>query len=565
MLSSDEQGQRRATAYKEPTEGAPCSLACPAGIDIPRYLRLIGRGRFPEALAVIREKIPFPSVCGRICFSPCESACRLVALDGAVAIRALKRFVAERDTGAWKQAGPVARATGKRIAIIGSGPAGLTAAYYLARRGHPVTVFEALPQPGGMMRWAIPDYRLPKDVLRTEIDHIQSTGIDIKTNTRVDSLGQLLKTGHQAIFIATGAGRTAKMGVPGEELPGVVDCLALLRQVREGKKVSLGDRVVVVGGGNSAIDAARVALRLGSRQVTLVYRRRRADMPASQLEVEQALYEGVRMQFLASPSGIKGVNRALRLECIQMRPGGLDESGRPRPEPVAGSEFGFEVDTVISAIGQVPEPSATFGLPTKAGGTLYADPDTLVTPIAGVFCGGDVVSGPASVIEAIASGRKAAISIDRHLGGSGAIDETLAPPEEGAGLGPWVPVGDRAVLPLLPVSQRLPGFAEVELSLPEEVAVQEAKRCLRCDLPILIDAAKCAGCRTCELRCSFRYQQAFNPSRANIGIHRLVGADTEYAISFTSDCDDCGICARYCPYGALSRDGAPMPKASEGV
>ena len=461
---------------------APCSHTCPAGIDVPRYIRFIAEGKFAEAVALIREKIPFPSVCGHICVHPCEAKCRRGLLDDAIGIRVLKRFAAEHDTGLWKPNSKVAPATGKRVAIVGSGPAGLTAAYYLAKLGHSVTVFEALPEPGGMMRVGIPDYRLPKDILRAEIEEIESVGVDIKTNTPVDSLDGLFKTGYNAIFLAIGAHQGIKIGVKGEDSPRVRECVSFLRDVSLGKGVKLGDRVAVIGGGNAAIDSARTALRLGAKEVTIVYRRTQTEMPASAEEIDGAIAEGVEIHFLAAPSRIISRNGELELECLGMRLGEVDASGRRRPEPIEGSEFIMSFDTIIAAIGQRPEIPGRFNLTPGRGNTIQVDPDTLATSRDGVFAGGDAISGPASVIEAIADGRQAAISIDKYLGGSGEIDETLAPPEEAAApLGEAVE-GRRAEVPTLPVAERLKGFSQVELGLSEEMAIKEAERCLRCDL-----------------------------------------------------------------------------------
>jgi NADH-quinone oxidoreductase subunit F len=461
---------------------APCSHTCPAGIDAPRYIRFISEGKFAEAVAVIREKIPFPSVCGYVCVHPCEAKCRRGLLDEAIGIRVLKRFAAEHDTGLWKQNSRVAPATGKRVAIVGSGPAGLTAAYYLAKLGHSVTAFEALPEPGGMMRVGIPDYRLPKDILRAEIREIENIGVEIRTNTVVDSLDELFKQGYNVIFLATGAHQGVKIGVRGEDSPGVRECVSFLRDVSLGKEVGVGERVAVIGGGNAAIDSARTALRLGAKQVTIVYRRTRTEMPASAEEIEGAIAEGAEIRFLATPSRIISQNGKLGLECVDMRLGEVDASGRPRPEPVEGSEFVMNFDTVIAAIGQRPGIPGRFNLSLGRGNTIEVDPDTLTTSREGVFAGGDVVSGPASVIEAIAAGRQAAISIDKYLGGKGEIEETLAPPE-----GMVAPLEEaaeerRIEIPNLPVAERLKGFSLVELGLSEEMAIREAKRCLRCDL-----------------------------------------------------------------------------------
>ena len=461
---------------------APCSHTCPAEIDVPRYLRFIAEGKPAEAVAVIREKIPFPAVCGLVCFHPCEAKCRRAQLDEAIAIRILKRFAWEHDTGMWKQKIKVAPATGKRVAIIGSGPAGLTAAYYLAKLGHSVTVFEALPEPGGMMLVGIPDYRLPKDALRAEIKEIEDIGVEIRTNTRVDSIDKLFKEGYNAVFLAIGAHQGLKIGVEGEDSPRVMECVNFLREVSLGKEVRLGDKVAVIGGGNAAIDSARTALRLGTKEVTIVYRRTQAEMPASAEEIKEALEEGVQIYFLAAPSRIFSRNGRVELESIRMELGAMDSSGRRRPEPIKGSEFAMSFDTIIAAIGQRPEIPHQFNLATGRGNAIQVDPDTLVTSREGVFAGGDAVTGPASVIEAIAAGRQAAISIDKYLGGSGDIDETLAPPEKAMTPLEEAEEKRRPEMPTLPDKKRLSGFDQVELGYTDEMAIEEAQRCLRCDL-----------------------------------------------------------------------------------
>ena len=461
---------------------APCSHICPAEIDVPRYLRFIAEGKPAEAVAVIREKIPFPAVCGLVCFHPCEAKCRRAQLDEAIAIRMLKRFAWEHDTGMWKQKIKVAPATGKRVAIIGSGPAGLTAAYYLAKLGHSVTVFEALPEPGGMMLVGIPDYRLPKDALRAEIKEIEDIGVEIRTNTRVDSIDKLFKEGYNAVFLAIGAHQGLKIGVEGEDSPRVMECVDFLREVSLGKEVKLGDKVAVIGGGNAAIDSARTALRLGTKEVTVVYRRTQAEMPASAEEIKEALEEGVQIYFLAAPSRIFSRNGRVELESIRMELGAMDSSGRRRPEPIKGSEFAMSFDTIIAAIGQRPEIPHQFNLATGRGNAIQVDPDTLVTSREGVFAGGDAVTGPASVIEAIAAGRQVAISIDKYLGGSGDIDETLAPPEKAMTPLEEAEEKRRPEMPTLPDKKRLSGFDQVELGYTDEMAIEEAQRCLRCDL-----------------------------------------------------------------------------------
>ena len=485
---------------------APCSQACPAGVNIPRYLRFIAEGKPAGAVAIIREKIPFPSVCGRVCFHPCETKCQRTQLDDAISIRVLKRFATDHDTGLWKANSKVASSTGKRVAVVGAGPAGLTAAYYLAKLGHSLSVFEALPEPGGMMRVGIPDYRLPKDILMAEIDEIKAVGVDIKTNTRVESLDNLFEQGYNAIFVALGAHQGMSLGVEGEDDPQVMDCASFLRDVSLGREVEIGNRVAVIGGGNAAVDSARTSLRLGAKEVTIVYRRTRAEMPANPEEVEAALAEGIEIYFLAAPSRIYSQDGKLQLECIRMQLGEPDASGRRRPEPIKGSEFTMSFDNIIAAIGQRPEIPEQFSLTIGRGNTIQADPDTLATGREGVFAGGDTVSGPASVIEAIAAGRQGAISIDKYLGGTGIIDETLAPPQEKATPLTSAEKGRRVHPPELSPEAGISSFAEVELELSEEMAVKEAERCLKCDLAYVVDRLEvdlghCVFCGLCVEMC----------------------------------------------------------------
>ena len=473
---------------------APCIGACPAGIDNPRFIRLVAQRRFAEAAAVIREKVPFPRVLGRVCFHPCESECHRKQLNEPIAIVALKRLVAEREALRLKP--KVAKPTNKRVAIVGSGPAGLTAGFYLARLGHSVTVFEALPKPGGMLQACIPEYRLPREILDIEIEEIKQVGIDIKTNTKIESLAELSKAGYDAIFLAVGAQRGMGIGVRGEDSPGVIDCVDFLRDVNFGKAVKLGKRVAIVGGGNAAIDSARVALRIGAKEATIVYRRSRDEMPASSEEVEAALEEGVNITFLAMPNKIVKRDGALEMECVRMKLGEPDASGRRRPIPIKGSEFAMEFDNIIAAVGQMTEIPKQFKLQVGDGNRIQVDADTLATSVKGVFSGGDAVTGPASVIEAIAAGRKAAGSIDKFLGGAGIVEEEPAEIEEpNPRLGPCYGIVDmhRAQMPHLAVRMRglrtrkSGSFTEVDLGFSEETAIEEAGRCLRCDLRFRIN------------------------------------------------------------------------------
>ena len=472
----------------------PCRQACPAHIDIPRYVYLIAQGKYSEALAVIREKVPFPGALGRVCIHPCEQACRRGDLNKSepICIKFLKRFASDHSTELWKQNSRVAPPTGKRVGVIGSGPAGLTAAFYLAKSGHSVTVFEALPETGGMMRVGIPSYRLPRDILDAEIKEIENVGVEIKTNTRIESLDNLFDQGYDAVFVGTGAHKGTKAGVKGEDGPGVMDGVDFLRKSSLGEEVKIGKKIAIIGGGNAAIDCARTALRIGAEKVIIVYRRTRAEMPAAPEEVEEALHEGVEIIFLAAPNEIRpGKKGLVVLECTRMELGEPDASGRRRPVPIAGSEFVTEFDNIIASIGQATDVPEQFKIELGRGNVIKVNNDTLATSRQGVFAGGDIVTGPASVIGAIAQGRQAASSIDKYLGGSGIIDESLAPVEEpnpvfgqDADFANWRQVS----MPCIDKSKRLTGFTEVELGYDEETAIEEAKRCLKCDFRLRISA-----------------------------------------------------------------------------
>jgi NADPH-dependent glutamate synthase beta subunit-like oxidoreductase len=471
----------------------PCKDACPAGINVPLYVYLTGEGKYQEALAIVREKVPFPGVLGRVCIHPCEEACRRSALNDPISIKFLKRFVADRDAGLWKIYARKLPSTGKKVAVVGSGPAGLTAGYYLAKAGHAVTVFEQFSRAGGMMRVGIPDYRLPPEVLDAEIAVIEEAGVDIRLNTRVESVDSLFEQGYHAVFLAPGAHRGMTLGVEGEDLPGVYDGASFLRDVNLGKKVEVGQKVAVIGGGNVAIDSARVALRLGAKEVTIVYRRTRTEMPASPEEVEAALEEKIKILYLTGHLKVRQAGGHLVMTCNCNELGEPDASGRRRPVPVKGSEFDTEYDVIIGAIGQRPDVPADFKVKTGRGDTIQADADTMVTSRPGVWAGGDAVTGPDSVIRAIAAGRKAAISIDKYLGGSGVIDEELTADRK-IGLCAGLTAEDfnarpRVKMPSLPPERVVANFTEVETGLPEEGAMAEGKRCFQCGFRLQISPA----------------------------------------------------------------------------
>jgi NADPH-dependent glutamate synthase beta subunit-like oxidoreductase len=475
---------------------APCQLACPARLDVQGYVTLISEGRFKEALELIRERIPFPAVCGRVCHRPCESECNRGELDEPLAIAVLKRFVADYE-GEIEPPTPAERTWGEKVAVIGAGPAGLTAAYDLVQSGYGVTVFEALPVAGGMLTVGIPAYRLPRDVLQAEIKYIEKTGVEIRTNTPVGgdlTLDDLCQE-YDAVFISVGAHKDKKLAIPGEDLEGVLSGVSLLRDLNLGKEIEMSGKVAVIGGGNVAVDAARSALRLGAEKVSILYRRSRAEMPANEWEIEDAEEEGVEIHYLVAPTKILGRNgKVVGLECVRMELGEPDESGRRRPIPIEGSEFTVEADVVVSAIGQVPDLSflQNNGLETTKWETIAVDTDTLATSGVGIFAGGDAVSGPATAIEAIAAGKKVALSIHRYLRGE--------PPEREEEEAKVARIEDihtrelwqekRQKMPKLSVGDRVHNFEEVEMGFSEEMAVQEASRCLECTV-----------CRQCELLC----------------------------------------------------------------
>jgi len=471
----------------------PCKYACPADINVPLYVYLIGEGKYQEALAIIREKVPFPGVLGRVCFHPCEEACRRDALNEPISIRFMKRFVADRDNGDWKKSTKKLPSTGKKVAIVGSGPAGLTAGYYLAKAGHSVTVYEQFSKAGGMMRVGIPDYRLPPEVLDGEIEVIKNAGVDIILNTKIESTDWLFKQGYDAVFLAPGAHKGITLGVEGDDSLGVYDGAAFLRDANLGAKIDLGNRVAVIGGGNVAIDSARVALRLGAKEVDILYRRTRAEMPASAEEVEATLEEGINIVFLIGHLKVVPKGRRLVLTCNRMELGEPDASGRRRPVPIKGSEFDTEYDSIIGAIGQRPDVPEDFKVKTGRGDTIQADDDTMATSRPGVWAGGDAVTGPDFLITAIAAGRKAASSIDKYLGGDGVIDEELTQDRQ-IGICAGMTEEDfyskpRVEMPCLHLKQVAGNFTEVDLGLPEAGAVAEGKRCLQCGFRLQISPA----------------------------------------------------------------------------
>ena len=470
----------------------PCKKACPAGLDIRTYIDYAAQGQYEKALATIENKLPFPGSVGRVCPHPCEAACNRASYDKPIAINGLKRFIA--DTTAIRQAKevePFTRTKEERIAVVGAGPAGLTAAFDLARLGYGVTVFEAASVPGGMLTLGIPEYRLPKAVVISEIDRIKKYGVELHLNAPVGNNGIALESlwgqGYKAIIIATGAHKSVNLGVEGENLTGVYHGTAFLKGINLGSATAVGEKVVVVGGGNVAIDAARSAHRLGAKKVTIVYRRSRDEMPAYPEEIEAAAAEGIEINYLAAPVMImEKLGKVAALRCIRTELGEADGSGRKRPMPVKGSEFDIVADTVITAVGETPDIASlgkeTFGISEK--GTLISHAYSKATSIPGIFACGDVATGPATVIEAIAAGAKAAAGVDRFLQGENPdYDEPSIT---------TIPIEDvdlerfrkreRQKMASIGLEKRTGTFAEVELGFTELAALAEADRCFQCGL-----------------------------------------------------------------------------------
>ena len=540
-------------AYAVTKKGAsPCKYTCPADTSAQGYIALIAEGRYEEALEVIKQYNPFPATVGRVCHHPCEEECNRGKVDSPVAICALKRFVAdtvyEREQGrseaqsskskAQKEQGdreltpfPLAPVElppedKRRVAVVGSGPCGLTAAYFLVRMGYQPTIFEALPAPGGMMRVGIPAYRLPRDVLDREINEILKLGAQLELSHPIRDINRLFEEGYSAVFLAIGAHEPQKLGIPGEDAEGVFHGVPFLRAVGLGEDVRLGERVVVVGGGNTAVDTARTARRLGSREVTIAYRRGRGEMPANPWEVDDAEAEGVQLQLLTQPIEVLSNNGHVSgVRCIRMRLGEPDASGRRRPLPIEGSEFVIPCDTMVAAVAQAPEISfldPDHGLEITRWGTFKVDSQTLATNRPSVFAGGDAAAGPGALIEAIAAGRRGALSIDRYLRGAPLLTPREFMPLPVAELSDEdvaemlargeVHLQPREAMPAAPAEERIGDFREVELGLTEEQARTEALRCLHCGL--------CSECYQCVLACkvgAIDHQQAPDQVELQVG------------------------------------------------
>ncbi|MDD5307968.1 MAG: FAD-dependent oxidoreductase, partial [Deltaproteobacteria bacterium] len=469
---------------------APCQNACPAGVNVPGFVSLVGEKRYAEAMRLHRDRNPFASICSRVCFHPCEHKCRRSTLDEPLSIRGVKRFMVERDVASeLPEIRPLEGASKRKVAIVGGGPAGLSCAYFLARLGYKPTVFEAGKQLGGMLVQAIPAYRLPREVLAGEIELIKSMGVTTKTGKRLGAdftLADLKDQGFEAVFLGVGAPSGMKLGIPGEDASGVTEALSFLREYNVSGKAKVGRKVAVIGGGNAAIDAARSALRLGASEVTVLYRRSRGEMPAWGEEIEEAEREGVQVKVLTAPLELVASNgKVTGVKCQRMTLGEYDKSGRRKPVAKNEAPFVVEADQVIAAIGQGLDAASILGdvkVELTKDGWLKADPLTGQTSVSWLFAGGDATLGPASVVDAIGMGEKAAAGMDLYLTGADHafwrvekdVDTAFNPDVDPV-------LVERAKAKLMPVSKRKNNFDEVELSWSATVALREAARCLRCD------------------------------------------------------------------------------------
>ena len=519
----------------------PCQAACPIHTDVRGYVLALAKGDVETAIRINLKVNPFPSVCGRICTHPCETACRRAQVDEAISIASLKRFAADQ-TKEMKLIMQPEHLYNEKVAVIGGGPSGLTAAHDLALLGYKVTVFEAQAVLGGMLSEGIPEYRLPKDVVRKEIAHILSLGIEAKTGLSLGrdfTIKELLRD-YQAVFLALGSQESLLPKCDGVKLSGIIKSVEFLKQVSRGLRPVLGKCVVVVGGGHTAVDAARTCLRLGASDVTIVYRRTLEEMPAGRAEIKDAENEGIKVRYLTAPVNFL-CNEGGNLEkvcCIEMQLGELDESGRRRPVPVKNSEFDIKADTVILAIGYIPEAEILkdTGLSLNRNNTVIVKDKTGVTNLKGVFAGGDVVSGPSSVVEAIAAGRRAADAIHCYL--------RKLPPKEVEKPSVFGLLDDsvvslikklnRQTMPSLPVEKRIHSFDEVELGFTREQALREAQRCLNCGAGANV-SDDCASCLNCVRIC---------PYGVPVPGKEIVEIDI-------SQCQACGICASECPASAI--------------
>ncbi len=527
----------------------PCHTTCPCQIDIPGFVDFIGKGQYADAVELIKQQLPQPASLGRVCPRPCEDACRRNLVEDPIAICSLKRYASDVDQDSTADYAPqVAADSGKRVTVVGAGPAGVANAYYLRQMGHTVRVIEKHPAPGGMMRYGIPSYRLPRNVIDREVEILEKMGVqfDYGVTMGTDISLDELRAMSDAVFLGLGCQQASSMRVTGEDLPGVLSGIAFLEAVSKDETTRIGKRVMVVGGGNTAIDAARTALRCGAEKVFILYRRTRVEMPAFQPEIDAAEHEGVEIQLLAAPVGLEPNGDGLAVKCIKMELGEPDASGRRRPVPQEGSEYLIEVDNVVAAIGQRIDPLGIEGtdLVLSRWGTPDADEKTLQTNLPDVFTGGDCYTGADIAVRAAGAGHLAAVSMGQFLAGEevvgdpvyyqhmmGALDEI--PPEVIAGYDEK-PV---AHMPEIPVAEANSTFHEVETGFAASTAQEEAQRCLACG---------CRAVNDCKIK-QYADDYGVDPSRFE-GAHRTFYVDDSHPFVRleASKCILCASCVRAC-------------------
>lgn len=584
-------------AYCQP----PCQINCPTHIDIPGFLELNAAGKFREAAALLMQVLPFPYTLGLVCPRPCENVCRRDLVEEPISICQSHGYHGELVLDDPPLPFPQAAPTGHRVAVVGAGPAGLACAYYLSLKGHKVKVFEALPNQGGMLRYGIPEYRLPKANLDRELNRVWALGAEVEYNKALGrdfSIDDLFAQGFEAVFLAVGAHRSNRLEISGEDLPGVMTAVEFLRRVGLGEKVEVGERVVVIGGGFTAFDATRTALRLGAKKVDTVYRRTRKEMGAHWTEVEDAEHEGAQLHILAAPCKIiEKDGRVAGVEFLRMELGEPDATGRRRPVPIPGSEFVIECDMVIAAIGQTPDLDFLAkepGIKKTRRDTIVVGAGNFMTDRPGVFAGGDATIGASTVIQCVASGKLAARAIDAYLRGEdmAEVDRAIQAEEQKPDLISIVPYKPRAArepMPMLPFPERVHNFKLIELGYTQEQAIAEAKRCLQCVCPsasrchlqrlsieygltenrfhdgeardyrdfeqdtshpfILRDKNKCINCTQCVRMC----RDVIGPDCYGLmgrGFDTIVTTPFDVSLNETK-CVSCGACAETCPTGAL--------------
>jgi formate dehydrogenase major subunit len=558
-------------------ENIGCENACPVNTRAPRYIAAIVKENYDLAFELNRGDNLFPAILGQICVHPCEEKCRRgLLIDQPISICSLKRASADHKLSS-PQYETVIKKRGKKVAIIGAGPSGLSAANDLARMGYSVTLYESYPISGGMLNVGIPPYRLPREVVQRAIEEVRRLGVEILTEAPVGKELNLetLRKEYDAVYLAAGAHKAEKLGIPGEDLHGVIHGVTFMRMVNLGEDLKIGQRVAVVGGGNTAMDTARSSLRLGANEVSILYRRTRDEMPVDHRELEQVEEEGIKIHYLTSPTQVlsKDGISVSGLRCIRNRLGEPDKDGRRRPIPIDGSEFEIDIDLLIPAVSQSPDISflpEEIGLEISKWDRLAIDPETFETNVHGIFAGGDFVTGPRDVIRVIADGRKAALSIHTYLSGEKfkrrAPYFTIVSEVE---IEPDVEKIPRQKMDTLPVQERKFIDKEVELGFSKEVAVKEALRCLQCHIFTIFDRTKCILCGGCVDICP---KSCFRMARLDEigGDERLPGLIkslyeaslkeaesqniTTAMIKDESRCIQCGLCAKRCPTGAITME-----------